>query len=162
MLAMKISPPYRSRVKVCYKHPASSNTFAMSARSFKWNNWISQRKLRRIMWDLVILMWNFKEFTPCRSASKEDFYDVTREKRFCVIQDACLEGKGTISYTFKEGNWFFCHRNYIYPEATENDGMGALYASLLANDYNAKRWDGRMSVDHYCYFSGGREGHLHC
>lgn len=117
--------------------------------------------------DIVILMWNFKDFTPCSVASDKDFGWIDFLDRFFDIQKDSLKGKGDISLPYftlcrnkktadfisKEADVLYTFPDY--PDATESNRLEALRASLETNQYNAKRWDGSKTVDHYCHFSGG-------
>ena len=112
--------------------------------------------------DIVILMWDFKDFTPCRGASFEDFVGIDHSERYFTIENASLRGKGEITLPY-----FTLVRNkktddfdkkdilYTFPECSENERVEALRNSLQANGYIVKRWDSSKTVEHYCQFSGG-------
>ena len=118
--------------------------------------------------DIVILMWNFEEFTPCSGASVNDFDVVNFSKRLFDLKSASLKGradlngKGAISLPYftlgyKQIDYFYDEEDgsYMFPDTSENVRLEALPISLHANQYNVKGWDGTKTVEHYCQFSGG-------
>jgi len=50
--------------------------------------------------DIVILMWDFKDFTPCREALLKHFGGISCLKRYFTIEDASLRGKGNIALPY--------------------------------------------------------------
>ena len=50
--------------------------------------------------DFVILMWDFKECTPCRQASSDHFGGIHHLQRYFTIENAILTGKGNIAMPF--------------------------------------------------------------
>ena len=117
--------------------------------------------------NIVVLSWDFKNFTPCRQATIENFGDVLQFERSFEFTSKCP--KGTVSMPYfviqdKDSDIFdnpndpgqsTVRDEYLYPNVSEAIRIEALYKSLTSNQYNVKKIDPVKTVNHLCEFSGG-------
>lgn len=111
-----------------------------------------------------VLVWKFTEFTPCSSASENNFKLVSTPKRYFDFKDPCPKGHISLPFFLIENDEDTIFRDktnkivnelFMYPEVSEDDRMNALYDSLHLHRYNVKRCKSTKTTEHYCEFSGG-------
>ena len=114
--------------------------------------------------NLLVLMWNFDDYTRCSDATKEDFVNIDISTSIFDIPKPIP--KGTVSLPFfileeKESIVFenvdcqILSLRYGFPEVSENIRLESLKTSLVAHSYRVHRVDPTKTTEHYCQFSGG-------
>ena len=119
--------------------------------------------------DIVVLMWNFEEYTACRSASLQDFRFINTLERLFKFQNARPKGNVSLPYFIledRESDVFLdkenqiLHELYAYPVESEKKRLNALCKSLQANHYIVNSCDSSKTSTHFCQFSGGGDFYI--
>ena len=117
--------------------------------------------------NIVVLSWNFKYYTPCRQATRENFGNVLLPERLFEFKSKCPRGTVSMPYFViqdKDSDIFdnpddpdqwSVRDEYLYPDVPEDSRIEALRESLTSNQYNVKKVDSVKTVNHLCEFSGG-------
>lgn len=111
-----------------------------------------------------VFVWDFTKFTPCSSASDNDFKMVNTPKRYFDFKDPCPTGYISLPFftiendekaIFRDKTKQVFNESFMYPDAPEYERIDALYESLHRHQYNVKRCKSGKTTEHYCEFSGG-------
>ena len=108
--------------------------------------------------NLLVIMWNFGNYTHCSDATDEDFV-------FTSISEAIFKlpkpyPKGTVSLPFfileeEKSKVFEDVDHQILNEVSAQTGLNSLRKSLEAHRYNVDIVDSSKTPRHYCQFWGG-------
>ena len=108
--------------------------------------------------NLLVLMWNFGNYTRCSDATDEDFV-------FTSISEAIFKlpkpyPKGTVSLPFfileeEKSKVFEDVDHQILNEVSAQTRLNSLRKSLEAHRYNVDIVDSSKTPRHYCQFTGG-------
>lgn len=125
-----------------------------------------------------VFVWNYAQWTPCSSASLENFpYVRTPERHFdftepCPIGWISLpfylvdrfiaseDGYKFDEFIFRDKSNQLLKESFVYPDVSEDERMDALIASLNHHKYNVMRFNSKRVKHHYCEFSGGGDIYL--
>ena len=114
--------------------------------------------------NIRVLIWDFKEFTPCSDASESDFSFIDELKRPFDLRNSKLKtGVGLNFFTlgrdkhdiFDNEELQIVKTEYVFPEATELERLDAFRLSLYHAEFYVNSVKSTKSAQHLCEFSGG-------
>ena len=118
----------------------------------------------RVIDNIRVLIWDFKEFTRCSDASESNFGFVEEDDRLFDFTYAKLTpGVGLDFFTlghnksevFEDENLQIVKRGYLFPDASEEQRLDAFRAALHEAKFYVNSVKATKSTQHFCEFSGG-------
>lgn len=112
---------------------------------------------------VMVLIWDFEDFTPCSSVLKQNFKLVKTRDRFFEFKNVCSRATISLPYfiledvetdVFRDKENQILKEEYVYPEVSEKVRQSALLKSLQVHHYNVDIFDSSKTAQHFCRFSG--------
>ena len=114
--------------------------------------------------NLLVLMWNFGNYTRCSDATDEDFVSTSISEGIFKLPMPDLKGTVSLPFfileeekskVFEDVDRQILNKLYSFLEVSEQTRLNSLRKSLEAHRYNVDIVDSSKTPHHYCQFSGG-------
>ena len=114
--------------------------------------------------NLLILMWDFDDYTCCSDATKDDFMHANTSSSIFRLPKPYPKGTVSLPFfileeekskVFEDVDQQILGEYYRFPEVSKHTRIQSLRRSLEAHNYAVHMIDPTKTTEHYCQFSGG-------